>query len=97
MDFATPALLDAGLGGMLGKGKRDDKVRDAVVRNGAPYFITYGGAGAFLASKIKSVELLAFAELGAEAMYRFDVVDFPAIVAIDVLGHDIYSKSLEGN
>jgi fumarate hydratase subunit beta len=96
MDFATPALLDVGLGGMLGKGKRSEKVREAVMRNSAPYFITYGGAGAFLASKIQKVELLAFAELGAEAMFRFHVIDFPAIVAIDVLGNDIYAE-IEGN
>lgn len=95
MDFATPQLLDNGLGGMLGKGKRSDQVVRAIVRNASPYFITYGGAGALLASRIKKVELIAFPELGPEAIYRFTVENFPAIVAIDIWGNDMYKLSAE--
>lgn len=86
MDKYTPALLDLGLKGMIGKGKRSLSVRDAIIKNKAVYFATYGGAGAFLSKKIKSSEIIAYPELGTEAIRKLEVEDFPAVVAIDSKG-----------
>lgn len=86
MDKYTPALLNLGLKGMIGKGKRSLAVRDAIIKNKAVYFATYGGAGAFLSKKIKNSEIIAYPELGTEAIRRLEVVDFPAVVAIDSKG-----------
>lgn len=86
MDKYTPTLLDLGLKGMIGKGKRSLAVRDAIIKNKAVYFATYGGAGAFLSKKIKSSEIVAYPELGTEAIRNLEVEDFPAVVAIDSKG-----------
>lgn len=92
MDKYTPALLDLGLKGMIGKGKRNDAVKEAIVRNRAVYFAAVGGAGALLSEKIKSAEIIAYEDLGTEAVRKMYVEDFPAIVAFDSFGGDVYAK-----
>lgn len=90
MDFATPRLYDAGIVATVGKGVRSMAVRDACVRNGCVYFVTVGGAAAYLAKCVVSSETLAYDDLGTEALRRVEVVDFPVFVGIDVHGNDIY-------
>ena len=90
MDFAAPRLHDAGIAATVGKGTRSQAVKDACVRNGAVYFVTVGGAAAYLAKCITSEEVLAYDDLGTEALRRTEVVDFPVFVGIDVQGSDIY-------
>lgn len=92
MDFHTPALLEKGLKCMVGKGNRDAKVIEAMKKYKAIYLATIGGAGAFLAKKILAVETIAYEELGAEALLRLEVQDFPCIVAIDSKGNNIYER-----
>lgn len=92
MDAFSRALLDAGLKGMIGKGARKPEVRASIKKKGAVYFVAPAGAGAYLSGKVKSSEPVAFMELGPEAVYRLEVKDFPLIVAIDVLGRDIYRR-----
>lgn len=89
MDKYAPALLDRGLKGMIGKGARNQEVIDAMIRNGCVYFAAIGGAAALISHSIKKIETLAYEDLGTEAIYRFDVEDFPAIVAIDAQGNSI--------
>lgn len=90
MDAFTEPLLRAGLLGMIGKGSRSEKVRDAVKRYKAVYFIAPGGAGAYLSKKVKSCAIEGFEDLGPEAIYRLEVEDFPLVVGIDSKGNDIY-------
>jgi fumarate hydratase subunit beta len=90
MDKFTKALLDLGIKGMIGKGKRSKEVIDSMVENGAVYFAAIGGAGALIATAVRSTEVVAYPELGAEAINKIEVVDFPAIVAIDSTGKCIY-------
>ncbi len=90
MDAFTPRLLDLGLSGMIGKGDRSAEVTNAIQRNGAVYFAAVGGAGALIAKSIQKVEIIAFQDLGAEAITKLTVKDFPVIVAIDSLGNDLY-------
>jgi len=90
MDFSAPRLHDAGIAATVGKGTRSQAVKDACVRNGAVYFVTVGGAAAYLAKCITSEEVLAYDDLGTEALRRIEVVDFPVFVGIDVQGSDIY-------
>ena len=90
MDPYTPELLDRGLKGMMGKGQRCKAVVDSIVKNGAVYFAALGGAGALMAVSVKEATVVAFPELGAEAIYRLTVENFPAIVAIDSRGKDLY-------
>ncbi|WP_041458744.1 FumA C-terminus/TtdB family hydratase beta subunit [Ammonifex degensii] len=90
MDPYTLPLLVEGLKGMIGKGYRSPEVREALVKFRAVYFVTYGGAGALLSRCIKEVRLVAYPELGPEAIYEFWVEDFPAWVANDIYGGDIY-------
>lgn len=92
MDSFSSSLLDAGLKGMIGKGRRSQDVVEAIKRNKAVYFLASGGAGAYLASRVKSCELVAFGELGPEAIYKLSVQDFPLIVGIDSEGNDIYER-----
>ena len=92
MDAYTPRLLELGLKATLGKGARSLPVREAMQHHGAVYFATFGGAGALLAQCIKAVELVAFADAGPEAMFRFEVQDFPAVVINDVTGRDFYEE-----
>lgn len=93
MDKYTPELLDLGLKGMIGKGRRTQEVTDAIIRNNAVYFAAVGGAGALLSKKIFSSEIIAYEDLGAEAVRRLRVEDFPVIVAIDSRGHNIYDTA----
>ena len=95
MDKYAPALLDLGLIGMIGKGKRSKAVKEAIVRNGAVYFAAVGGAGALLAGSIKTSEVVAYDDLGTEAIRRLTVEDFPAIVVIDAEGHDLYETAVK--
>ena len=90
MDKYTPRLLDNGLNGMIGKGKRSKEVIDAIVRNKAVYFAAVGGAGALLSKCIKKSEVIAYDDLGTEAIRRLYVEDFPVIVVIDCNGNDLY-------
>lgn len=90
MDAYAPRLIELGSRGMIGKGKRSDEVIEAMKRCGAVYFGAVGGAGALLSKCIKSCEVLAWPELGAEALCRLEVVDFPAVVVIDALGNNLY-------
>lgn len=92
MDSYTPMLLDLGLKGMIGKGKRSDEVIEAMKRNGAVYFGAIGGAGALLAACIKEADVVAYDDLGAEAIRRLVVRDFPAVVVIDSYGNDLYAQ-----
>lgn len=91
MDAYAPRLLDSGLKGMIGKGPRNRSVIEAITRNGAVYFAAIGGAGALLARAIKEARVVAFGELGPEAIYRLRVEDFPVTVAVDAHGADLYS------
>ncbi len=90
MDPFAPALLDYGLKGMIGKGNRSGEVVEAVKRNKALFFYAYGGCGALYAKKIVKNELVAFEDLGPEAIYKLEVKDFPVVVAIDSFGNNIY-------
>lgn len=93
MDKYAPALLDLGLKGMIGKGKRSQAVKDAIVRNGAVYFAAVGGAGALLSKSIQSSEVIAYDDLGTEAIRRLEVKDFPVIVVIDAEGNNLYETA----
>lgn len=90
MDKYTPQLLDLGLKGMIGKGKRSQEVKEAIVRNKAVYFAAIGGAGALLSKSIVSSEVIAYDDLGTEAIRKLEVVNFPVIVVIDTRGNDLY-------
>lgn len=90
MDSYTPQLLDVGLKGMIGKGKRDPEVVDSIVKNGATYFAAIGGAAALIAKSVKSCEIVAYEDLGAEAIRKLYVEDFPVTVINDTEGNDLY-------
>ena len=90
MDKYAPDLLDLGLIGMIGKGKRSQAVKEAIVRNGAVYFAAVGGAGALLSKSITKSEVIAYEDLGTEAIRKLEVKDFPVIVVIDSEGTDLY-------
>lgn len=90
MDPYSPALIKAGLKGMIGKGKRDSNVIAAMKENGAVYFGAIGGAGALLSKCIKKSELIAYEDLGSEAIRKLEVEDFPAFVIIDSQGNNLY-------
>ncbi len=92
MDKFAPRLLDMGLCGMIGKGERSLEVREAIVRSGAVYFCAIGGAGALVASCVKSCEVIAFEDLGCESVKKLVVEKFPVIVADDCGGGDIFSE-----
>ncbi len=92
MDKYTPSLLDLGLAATMGKGKRSKEVRSSLKRHSAIYLATLGGAGAYLAERITACEIIAFEELGPEALFRMKVKDFPAIVINDIAGRDYYEE-----
>ena len=92
MDPFAPRLLDLGLCCMIGKGERSDEVCQSIVENHAVYFAAVGGAGALYGNSIKKSELVAFPDLLSEAVYRFEIKDFPCIVAIDCHGGNIYRR-----
>lgn len=93
MDRYTPALLDLGLGAMIGKGKRSQEVIDAMVRNGSVYFAAVGGAGALLSKCILSSQVIAYEDLGTEAVRRLEVKDFPVVTVIDSQGNNLYERA----
>ena len=95
MDKYAPSLLDLGLKGMIGKGKRTQQVKDAIVRNGAVYFAAVGGAGALLSQRIKKSEVRAYEDLGTEAIRKLEVEDFPVIVVIDSKGNNLYETAIK--
>ena len=95
MDKYAPQLLDLGLKGMIGKGKRSREVKEAIVRNGAVYFAAVGGAGALLSKCILESEVIAYDDLGAEAVRKLRVEKFPVIVVIDSEGKDLYETATE--
>ncbi len=95
MDKYAPRLLDLGLKGMIGKGKRSDAVKEAIIRNGAVYFAAVGGAGALLSKSILSSEVVAYDDLGTEAIRKLEVKDFPIIVVIDSLGNNLYETAIK--
>ncbi len=95
MDSFTLPLLDAGLKGMIGKGNRSPEVISTMIAHRAVYFAAVGGIGALLSTRIVSTTLVAYEELGPEAVYRLEVERFPCIVAIDSLGESIYKKGRE--
>lgn len=90
MDRYTPGLLDLGLVGMIGKGKRSTEVRESMIKNTAVYFAAVGGAGALLSKCIKSSEPVAYEDLGTEAIRKLTVADFPVIVVMDCEGNTLY-------
>lgn len=93
MDFATPALLEAGIVATIGKGVRSEEVRAAHARTGSVYFAPVGGAAALLAKHVVAAEPVAWPELGTEALVRLTLDDFPAFVAIDARGRDLYAEA----
>ena len=93
MDKYTPLLLKQGLAGMIGKGKRSEDVQRAIKERGAVYFAAVGGAGALLSKCIKSAEVIAYEDLGTEAIRKLTVKDFPAIVVIDSEGNNLYETA----
>lgn len=95
MDRYTPALLDMGLAGMIGKGKRSREVMDAIARNGAVYFAAVGGAGALLSHSILSSEVIAYDDLGTEAIRRLEIKDFPVVVVADSTGGNLYETAIK--
>lgn len=92
MDKYTPTLLDLGLTGMIGKGKRRTEVKEAMIRNGCVYFAAVGGAGALLSKCITASEVIAYDDLGTEAIRKLTVCDFPVIVVMDSQGNCLYKE-----
>ena len=95
MDKYAPDLLELGQAGMIGKGKRNSEVKDALVKNEAVYFAAVGGAGALLSKSILSSEVIAYDDLGTEAIRKLIVKDFPVIVVIDSKGNDLYELAIK--
>lgn len=93
MDSFTPQLLDLGLRGMIGKGKRNDEVIRSMQKNKAVYFSATGGAAALIAKSVLKSEIIAFKDLMSEAIYKLEVKNFPAVVAIDSFGNSLYERS----
>ncbi len=94
MDKYTPLLLDKGLAGMIGKGKRSKEVIDSIVKNGCVYMAAVGGAGALLSKCIKESEVIAYDDLGTEAIRKMRVEDFPVVVVIDSEGNNLYETAV---
>lgn len=90
MDMYTPRLIEQGLKGMVGKGVRSQPVKDAIVKFKAVYFGAVGGAGAVISRSIRQAEVVAYDDLGAEAVRKIEVVDFPAVVVNDIYGADLF-------
>lgn len=95
MDKYAPKLLDLGLRGMIGKGRRSEAVLDAIVRNKAVYLAAVGGAGALLSKAIEKSEVVAYDDLGTEAIRKLEVKDFPVIVVVDNEGNNLYDIALK--
>lgn len=95
MDKYAPQLMDLGLAGMIGKGKRSSQVLEAIVRNQAVYFAAVGGAGALLSKSIEKSEVVAYDDLGTEAIRKLEVKDFPVIVVVDKDGNNLYETAIK--
>lgn len=95
MDKYAPRLLDLGLKGMVGKGKRTKEVLDAVIRNGGIYFAAVGGAGALLSKRIRKAEVIAYEDMGTEAVRKLEVENFPVIVVADRFGNNLYETAVQ--
>lgn len=95
MDKYAPTLMNLGLKGMIGKGKRSQIVKDSIVKNKAVYFAAVGGAGALLSKRIVKSEVVAYDDLGTEAIRKLEVEEFPVIVVIDSEGNDIYETAVK--
>jgi len=95
MDKYTPQLLDLGLKGMIGKGKRSREVIDSIVKNGCVYFAAIGGAGALLSKCIKKSTVIAYDDLGTEAIRELEVENLPVVVVIDSKGDNLYETAVE--
>lgn len=95
MDKYAPKLLDLGLNGMIGKGKRSEAVKEAIIRNGAVYFAAVGGAGAILSKCITDSQVIAYDDLGTEAIRKLEVKNFPVIVVIDSEGNNLYETAIK--
>lgn len=95
MDKYTPALLELGLGGMIGKGYRSEEVKESIVKNKAVYFGAIGGSAALIARSITAVEIIAYEDLGTEAIRKLTIENFPAIVINDVHSNDLYQQGVE--
>ena len=95
MDAYSPAMMEQGLKGMIGKGPRSKEVVDAMVRNNVVYFAAIGGAAALIADSVKECEVVAFDDLGPEAIRRLRVENYPCIVAIDSAGNNLYEQGVE--
>lgn len=93
LDVFTPFLLEQGIRGMIGKGRRSETVREAIRRHQGIYLAAVGGIAAYLSRFVTSSELVAYEDLGPEAIYRLEVQDLPAVVAIDSQGHDLYEEA----
>lgn len=94
MDKYTPDFLDLGLKGMIGKGKRTTEVKEAIVKNKAIYFAAVGGAGALLSKSINQSEVIAYEDLGTEAIRKLEIENFPVIVVVDSYGEDLYETAV---
>jgi fumarate hydratase subunit beta len=94
MDPFSEMILSMGIKGMIGKGMRDRNTRELLVKYKAVYFSSIGGAGAYLSKRIKTSRVIAFEDLGPEAVFELHVEDFPAVVAIDIYGKDIYENKI---
>ncbi len=95
MDTYSPKLMSVGLKAMIGKGKRGQEVIDAMIKHKAVYLAAVGGAGALIAKTIKKAEVIAYEDLGPEAIRRLEVEEFPVIVVNDIYGEDLYQKGVE--
>ncbi len=95
MDKYAPRLINLGLAGMIGKGKRSEAVKSAMIKNGAIYFAAVGGAGALLSKAIKSSEVIAYDDLGTEAIRRLTVESFPVVVVMDSQGNNLYETAIK--
>lgn len=95
MDAYTPRLIELGLKGMVGKGARSKEVRDSIIAHKAVYMAAVGGAAALIRRSIKKAEIIAYEDLGPEAIRRLEVVDFPAIVVNDIYGGDLFLQGVE--
>ena len=94
MDVYTPKLLEKGLKATIGKGKRSETVIEAMKKHKAVYFVATGGAAALLANKVKKADVIAYEDLGAEAIMRLEVLNFPVVVANDVYGNDLFKEGI---
>lgn len=95
MDKYTPALLELGMRGMIGKGRRTEAVRESMMKNQAVYFAAVGGAGALLSKSILHAEVIAYEDLGTEAIRKLEIKDFPVIVVMDCEGNNLYDMAIE--